>query len=83
MAYKNLRLVLAFLLRPGPAILLGIEIPIRPVQLPAGLGTVACLLPASDILQHVRTSASGGLDLQDLGTGPGTAPGRRDVHQGP
>jgi len=34
-----------------------IEIPVRPVQLPAGLGAVACILPAPDLLQHLGASA--------------------------
>jgi len=69
MAYKNLRLVLADILRPGPAIHLDIKTPVRPVQLPAGLDAVAGCFPAPDPLQHVGASASGGLDLLDLGIG--------------
>jgi hypothetical protein len=57
MAYKNLRLVLADILRPGPAIHLDKKIPVRPVQLPAGLGAVACILLAPDLLQHLGASA--------------------------
>ena len=42
-------------------------IPVRPVQLSAGPGAAAGGLAALHFLQHVRASASGRLDHQDLG----------------
>jgi hypothetical protein len=43
-----------------------VNVPVRPVQLPARPGAAAGGLAGLHLLQHIRASATGRLDLQDL-----------------